>query len=163
MFIASEIARCQHGAHLGPTGPRWAPCWPHELCYLGWHSVHSMNYAYYWCLSRIIWEVVLGWIAQLFLKNIHLSCYLPCYFIFEIHKIFSDKFVHSLNLFVFNCDHKSVKKLWYLPESCLLPFGFSLFIISFMVTWPLFWCWWHCLIAREATRKEKSYTYANSC
>ena len=25
----------QHGAHLGPTGPRWAPCWPHELCCLG--------------------------------------------------------------------------------------------------------------------------------
>ena len=25
----------QHGAHLGPTGPRWVPCWPHELCYLG--------------------------------------------------------------------------------------------------------------------------------
>ena len=25
----------QHGAHLGPTGPRWAPCWPHESCYLG--------------------------------------------------------------------------------------------------------------------------------
>ena len=25
----------QHGAHLGPTSPRWAPCWPHELCYLG--------------------------------------------------------------------------------------------------------------------------------
>ena len=22
-------------AHLGPTGPRWAPCWPHELCHLG--------------------------------------------------------------------------------------------------------------------------------
>ena len=21
--------------HLGPTGPRWAPCWPHEPCYLG--------------------------------------------------------------------------------------------------------------------------------
>ena len=26
----------QHGAHLGPKGPRWAPCWPHEPCYLGW-------------------------------------------------------------------------------------------------------------------------------
>ena len=25
----------QHGAHLGPVGPRWAPCWPHEPCYLG--------------------------------------------------------------------------------------------------------------------------------
>ena len=24
----------QHGAHLGPTGPRWAPCWLRELCYL---------------------------------------------------------------------------------------------------------------------------------
>ena len=22
----------QHGAHLGPIGPRWAPCWPHKLC-----------------------------------------------------------------------------------------------------------------------------------
>ena len=28
----------QHGAHLGPTGPRLAPCWPHELCYLGWFA-----------------------------------------------------------------------------------------------------------------------------
>ena len=27
-----------HGAHLGPTGPRWAPCWPHELCYVGTFS-----------------------------------------------------------------------------------------------------------------------------
>ena len=26
----------QHAAHLGPAGPRWAPCWPHELCYLGY-------------------------------------------------------------------------------------------------------------------------------
>ena len=25
----------QHGAHLGPRGPRWAPCWLHEPCYLG--------------------------------------------------------------------------------------------------------------------------------
>ena len=23
-----------HGAYPGPTGPRWAPCWPHELRYL---------------------------------------------------------------------------------------------------------------------------------
>ena len=22
-----------HGAYMGPTGPRWAPCWPHEPCY----------------------------------------------------------------------------------------------------------------------------------
>ena len=29
----------QHGAHLGPTGPRLAPCWPHEFCYLGSHHL----------------------------------------------------------------------------------------------------------------------------
>ena len=30
------IARfmCQHGAHLGSIGPRWASCWPNEPCYL---------------------------------------------------------------------------------------------------------------------------------
>ena len=26
-----------HGANMGPTGPRWAPYWPHEPCYLGWY------------------------------------------------------------------------------------------------------------------------------
>ena len=25
----------QHGDHLGPIGPRWSPCWPYGLCYLG--------------------------------------------------------------------------------------------------------------------------------
>ena len=25
----------QHGAHLGPVGPRWTSCWPHEPCYQG--------------------------------------------------------------------------------------------------------------------------------
>ena len=35
----SLIARSRghHGTHLGPTGPRWAPCWPHGLCHLGIH------------------------------------------------------------------------------------------------------------------------------
>ena len=46
-MIYSRVAQChgvspwqqgswgQNGAHLGPTGPRWAPCWPHKLCPLG--------------------------------------------------------------------------------------------------------------------------------
>ena len=29
----------QHGDHLGPIGPGWAPCWPHVTCSLG-HSAH---------------------------------------------------------------------------------------------------------------------------
>ena len=47
----SLIARFmgQHGAHLGPTGPRWAPCWPHELCYLGSTKSSSINFTLQWC------------------------------------------------------------------------------------------------------------------
>ena len=31
----SQIARFMGSTwtHLGPTGPRWTPCWPHEPCY----------------------------------------------------------------------------------------------------------------------------------
>ena len=28
-------SRDQQGTHLGPGGPRWDPCWPHEPCYQG--------------------------------------------------------------------------------------------------------------------------------
>ena len=40
----SKVHGANKGAHLGPTGPRWAPCWPHGLCYLGyfiWDTVRS--------------------------------------------------------------------------------------------------------------------------
>ena len=35
--VTTQIATFmgQHGAHLGPVGPIWAPCWPHEPCYQG--------------------------------------------------------------------------------------------------------------------------------
>ena len=35
--VLPQIAKFigQHGAHLGPVGPRWAPCWPHKTCYQG--------------------------------------------------------------------------------------------------------------------------------
>ena len=35
----------QHGAHLGPVGPRWAPCWPHEPCYQGWIDSGKTTYS----------------------------------------------------------------------------------------------------------------------
>ena len=58
----------QHRAHLGPTGPRWAPCWPHELCYLGcfvicfvvlWLCCESLVNP---CnlFSHILWGCVIG-------------------------------------------------------------------------------------------------------
>ena len=53
----------QHGAHLGPVGPRWAPCWPHEPCYLGSYTMHNniagmiheqIGVEYYWPLECLI-------------------------------------------------------------------------------------------------------------
>ena len=40
--VESLIARFMEPiwGHLGQTGPRWAPCWPHELCYLGYPLKH---------------------------------------------------------------------------------------------------------------------------
>ena len=50
----------QHGAHLGPIGPRWAPCWPHEPCYLGsaalqliWDAMMLMRHHPYKSLKAI--------------------------------------------------------------------------------------------------------------
>ena len=39
-WMLTQIARFmgQHGAHLGPVGPRWAPWWPHEPSYQGKHQ-----------------------------------------------------------------------------------------------------------------------------
>ena len=32
----------QHGVHLGPVGPRRAPCWPYETCYQGRYAECSV-------------------------------------------------------------------------------------------------------------------------
>ena len=32
----STVHETNMGPIWGPTGPKWAPCWPHERCYLGW-------------------------------------------------------------------------------------------------------------------------------
>ena len=61
--ITALIARFtgQHGAHLGPTGPRWAPCWPHEPCYLGGLSrgIHQpavipLTKAHWWFIFSLL-------------------------------------------------------------------------------------------------------------
>ena len=56
LFKVIELYRCDYArsdstqiakfmgptwAHLGPVGPRWAPCWPHDPCYRGSHCCRS--------------------------------------------------------------------------------------------------------------------------
>ena len=43
----------QHGAHLGPTGPRWAPFWSHEAWYLGTSLSHTRESQ----ISRVLQRV----------------------------------------------------------------------------------------------------------
>ena len=38
----SKVHGANMGPHLGPVGPRWAPCWPLEPCYLGCCMVLSL-------------------------------------------------------------------------------------------------------------------------
>ena len=58
----------QHGAQLGPTGPRWAPCWPHEPCYLGinhsWAHFKKSVSAHNWDRVKIQFVVIYIWIVQ---------------------------------------------------------------------------------------------------
>ena len=60
-FTCMDPERKVHGANMGPTGPRWAPCWPHELCYLGktaqWEflSVSVVDCLFTWpCLMELL-------------------------------------------------------------------------------------------------------------
>ena len=52
----------QHGAHLGPTGPRRALCWPHALCYLGTWHVWKWNWCYPFILMTWINNHVDVWL-----------------------------------------------------------------------------------------------------
>ena len=38
----------QHGAHLGPVGPIWASCWPHEPCYQSYDALHAAPFEHGW-------------------------------------------------------------------------------------------------------------------
>ena len=42
-----------YGAYMGPTGPRWVPCWPHEFCYLGSHYVVQS-----WPNSMLFFDII---------------------------------------------------------------------------------------------------------
>ena len=44
----------QHGAHLGPVGPRWAPCWPHESCYQGPLTASNQQHYFLFCFPALI-------------------------------------------------------------------------------------------------------------
>ena len=53
----------QHGARLGPTGTRWAPCWPHELCYLRcpvWGIYNQIGNVGLWQFIPIINPIDIG-------------------------------------------------------------------------------------------------------
>ena len=51
--LDSKVHGVNMGAHLGPFGPRWAPCWPHEPYYLGnlLFAISEHHGGYWWSHS----------------------------------------------------------------------------------------------------------------
>ena len=49
----------QHVTHLGPVGPRWAPCWNHEPCY---QVIYQGNMQYPpWHKHKRFWNTYKSW------------------------------------------------------------------------------------------------------
>ena len=53
-----------HGANMGPIGPRWAPCWPHGLCYLG-----LVQWQCYGMMSKVDQLSVFHWRRKLIILH----------------------------------------------------------------------------------------------
>ena len=51
----------QHGAHLGPVSPSWAPCWPHGPCYQGYYMGHK-HLAFAGCTMWVMSTGNLAWV-----------------------------------------------------------------------------------------------------
>ena len=49
----------KHGANMGPAGPRWAPCWPNEPCYLGYtHATAGLEgYVHVSLIMNLRWPM----------------------------------------------------------------------------------------------------------
>ena len=56
-YFPEQSSWGQHGAHLGPVGPRWAPYCPHEPCYQGSYTTcHIHQGGRYWELDNSIFN-----------------------------------------------------------------------------------------------------------
>ena len=66
-----------HGAHLGPTGPRWAPCWPNESCYLGIYVIEMRRFIEISCheLHRSIFGMIVHGVFGCVFHDKSLGCY----------------------------------------------------------------------------------------
>ena len=57
LIVINNSSWGQHGSHLGPVGPSWAPCWPHEPCFLGIRCIVTPN------IQCIPWNMFMVWLC----------------------------------------------------------------------------------------------------
>ena len=128
-------------------GPTWglsgagrtqvAPCWPHELCYLGYHTISSYP-GYFWEphwnsmglqeISRATLNFVgllplpLYWIYR---RNIYKFCLTTSPYVFNVHgnhaKIFAIKPGYNINLRSWHKSYNLVRllQLWPMMNICI--------------------------------------------
>ena len=104
-----------HGAHLGPTGPTWAPCWPHEFLLSGLSPEKTV------CNTFTINRATSN---ELLVKPLGQLC--PCKTqavsvqtsgLFEIKNSFR-LFIHSI-LNLFRIRHPLIKETISEPNACV--------------------------------------------
>ena len=84
-------------AHLGPTGPRWAPCWPHELCYLGRLTSVFQLLLFFWFISGLQWFSIAS-IGRMTLFWMDVTAFNPCKKNRELLALTVSKFCHANDL-----------------------------------------------------------------
>ena len=114
----------QHGAHLGPVGPRWTLCWPHEPCYQGSyykykfniHNGHNIRFVsemylacwcvfYYicFCIYIYIWKIWCNLRSKRFVFISQVVCYINFFYIgiYDIFALLSKSPVDQLHWWVY--------------------------------------------------------------
>ena len=162
---------------MGPTGPRWAPCWPHELCYLGWW----LNDAY--IRHQDIWIL---WIFPLTFVYIGgggggggggglCKCSIVMCAIFRVHTLLAtgeEYFVFGTYMCYFCVARKIFNAhvgwygdiFWFNPNIQNLVLWLTLALTSpnaIRITWTTFWPWMpRCSSASTNLRPQEHLTYS---
>ena len=152
----------QHGAHLGPVGPRWAPCWPHEPYYQGYvpwwppsissplaDTIQEWMTAY--ILSIILAVTVEGSCQNLVtMADHHIHVVLPVIG-FELHKYFLCQFTDQrcstvlwscpLTLWTLNCTTRAwityqSPVIYTTSKLIIIDLGKRLVLLFITMPWP---------------------------
>ena len=110
--FSDQIARLmvQHGVHLGPVGPRWAPCWTHEPSVMDGDC----------CLQSYPCSSLIGW---------HVGRYVPSRILLPVRQ-------QSISYYILDWNFKLVQLEKVGPECKYLPMSTQSKLALHAWLWP---------------------------